>query len=313
MRSVLGASLLLISIMVAPAKAEPPLNVVASILPIHSLVSAVTHGVTTPALILPGYASPHLHQLRPSEARALHQADVVFWVGAGMETFLARSIDGLAPQAHVVSLMETPGVVMLENRPALDWTAQSNAEHDDDDAAPASPHAHALDAHIWLSPVNAKHLVREVVRVLSEVDTTNRGQYQNNGALTLARLDTLEKDLLKELIPVQTTPYVVFHDAYHYLEDHFDLNVLGAVTVNPDRPPSAKRVARLRRNIIAHRVRCVFVEPQFSRSWVKVLTEDGSLQVGVLDPLGATLNPGPEAYFALMRANAEALTDCLTP
>ena len=308
MKASLVTSLVMVSSLMASVRADTQLEVVASVLPVHSLVSAVTHGIVTPRLILPGNASPHFHQLRPSQARALHNADVVFWVGPSMETFLARSITGLAPEAQVVGLLRAPGINLLPNREHLNWIEPEEEDGYDHDERSE----HAFDAHIWLSPDNAAHMIREIVRVLGSIDPANRVHYQNNADRALTWIALMDQDVTARLAAVRQKPFVVFHDAYGYLEDHYGLSALGAITVNPDRPPSAKRVAVLQKAIRHHGARCVFVEPQYSASWVRTLSADNQIQTGILDPMGADLEPGVDAYFTLMRNNAEALVDCLS-
>ena len=306
----LFAVLLMVSLLPsAPPRADTKLRVVASILPVHSLVSAVTHGVVTPVMILPGNMSPHFHQLRPSQARALHQADVVFWVGPGMESFLTRSLEGLGPETRVVGLMESPGIRPLRNREHVDWLRH----HFESSEEEGDHHPLGVDSHIWLSPDNARRLVHEIVRVLVEVDASNRALYTRNGEKTAARISKLAEILSTNLGPVREIPYIVFHDAYRYFEDYFELSALGAVTASPERAPSAKRVAALRDLITQNDIKCMFVAPQHSQSWVNALSDDHDVRVGVLDPLGAELEPGRHAYFTLMRANASALINCLSP
>ena len=298
-------------LLTASAGAETPLKIAASILPVHSLVSAVTGDIVAPTLVLPGSSSPHFHQLRPSQVRALHDADLVFWIGPEMETFLVRSMAALAAETRVISLMDSPGLHLLSNREETDWSGQASGadnvhEHDEADAT-----RHTIDPHIWLSPENARHMVRTIVMILSELDPANRAAYQSNGEMTLARIAALEKNVANRLRGVREVPYVVFHDAYRYLEDYYQLSALGAITVNPDRPPSAKRVSTLQHIIRQHGAECVFVEPQFSTSWINALSADNQIRVGILDPVGAGIEPGPEAYFALIQSNTSALIDCL--
>lgn len=308
---VLAVLLMMSLLPIAARPAEPKLRVVASILPVHSLVAAVTEGVVTPVLILPGNASPHFHQLRPSQARALHDAEVVFWIGAGMESFLARALETPGPDTRVVNLMESAGIHTLGNREHVDWLA-GNPETEAEESQDHEDRL-AVDPHVWLSPDNARLMVYEIARVLAEVDENNRALYTRNGDNAVARLSELSETMTADLKKVRQTPYVVFHDAYRYFEDYFQLAALGAITVNPDRPPSAKRVAMIRELITRHEVTCVFVEPQHNQSWVNALSHDHAIQVSILDPLGAQLEPGPDAYFTLMQANASALIDCLSP
>ena len=85
--------------------AESPPRVVASIKPIHSLVAGVMRGVAAPELLLDDQQSPHHFALKPSQARLLQQADMVFWVDPSLETPMAKLLSNLAPQAQNIRLI----------------------------------------------------------------------------------------------------------------------------------------------------------------------------------------------------------------
>ena len=302
--------LVIAGVLALPTHAGPKLEVVASILPVHSLVAAVTAGVVAPALILPGNVSPHFHQLRPSQARALYGASVLFLIGPAMETFLTRSILNLSANTQVSYLMWAPGVSHLPNR-------QHRVSGHDEMVVPGDDEldghsAHVFDSHIWLSPHNAAQMVLEISRVLSEVDSDNRHHYQRNANAVLARIESMDQEINAALLPIRDRPFVVFHDAYGYFETHYGLSVLGALSVNLNQPPSAKRVATVQRTIREHGAQCVFFEPQYNIAWAQTLAQDNLVRVGTLDPLGATLHPGPNAYFTLMQRIATAVIECLS-
>ena len=105
------------------AAAEPP-RVVATIPPIHSLAAAVMAGAGEPTLLVRGNASPHGYQLRPSEAAAIQDADVVVWVGPDLETFMERPLGNLGTGTRVVTLLEAPGVERLSDRDRIVRDAQ---------------------------------------------------------------------------------------------------------------------------------------------------------------------------------------------
>jgi zinc transport system substrate-binding protein len=114
-----------------------------------------------------------------------------------------------------------------------------------------------------------------------------------------------------KLEPVRGMPFLVFHDAYQYLEHRYGMTAVGAVAIDPERPPGARHLAELRRRIAGTGARCVFAEPQFKPDLVEPLREGTPVRAGVLDPLGADLPPGPGHYEALMRALGESLRTCL--
>ncbi|WP_425450050.1 zinc ABC transporter substrate-binding protein ZnuA [Virgifigura deserti] len=331
-------SLLLKLVLVSPlagaglataAMAEP--NVVASIKPVHSLAAGVMEGVGTPALLVDGAASEHSYALRPSDARALSQADLVFWVGEGLETYLTAPIANLAGDAHIVELAEIEGIRLLEPRTGGDWEAHDHdhehdhgaAEHahedghgkdrgDDHDHAAEGEHHHTdYDAHFWLDTGNARRIVAAMVEALSEQDQENAPIYRANGDRLADRLAALDRELAAALAPVKDVPYVVFHDAYQYFESRYDLAAVGSITVSPERQPGAQRLHEIREKISGLDVRCVFSEPQFEPALVDTLREGTAARTGELDPLGADLSNGPGLYFELMRNLAGSLKSCL--
>ena len=354
------------------AAAEPP-KVVASIKPVHSLVASVMQGVGEPELLVKGAASPHSYSLRPSEARALSQAKMVFWVGEGMESFLIEPLEALSGKAEVIELAGLPGIELLQAREGGAWEAhlhedgddhhghghdehahgekdhgeheaEGHADHDEhghdehahdehghddhghDDHGHEEhghkehghdDHGHAEQAgknlHLWLDAHNAEVIVQAAVRALSQADPGNAERYQANGTATLARLEALEAELKATLEPVRDTPYIVFHDAYHYFEEHYGLNAVGSISVSEGRAPGAKRLYEIRKKLVESGARCVFAEPQFEPALVDTVIEGTSARKGVLDPLGAELTAGPGAYDALLRGLAASLKKCLSP
>ena len=189
------------------------IKVVASIAPVHSLLAGVMKGVggveAGPGLLVTGGSSPHDYVMKPSKARMLHRADVVFWIGPGLEGFLKKPLAGLQPGTRVITLVP---------------------EQDD-------------DPHIWLDPQGAAKMVRTMVRVLSEADRDNAARYRANGDKVRAGLIALDREILQILKPVAVVPYLVFHDAYRYFEKRFGLASQGAVSVQVGRPPGARRGA----------------------------------------------------------------------
>ena len=305
----------------APAAAEP-VTVVASIKPVHSLVAGVMQGAGSPHLIVQGSASPHSTSLKPSDAAALESAAVVVWVGEGLETFLESAIDTLATRAAVVELAEVPGLRRLDYREGGPWGAHDDEEEEhahagaghDDDHEDEHGHAHGhdeIDMHLWLDPDNAKAMVAAIAEALMQADPDNAGIYLANSKIMARRLDQLSAEIEADLAAVKDIPFVVFHDAYQYLDTRFGLSNVGSVTVNPEQQPGAARLKEIHAKIAELGARCVFSEPQFEPRLVQVVIEGTAARTATLDPLGADIADGPELYFELLRRNAASLKACL--
>lgn len=308
-RILLVASSLLASQSTLSAAAAPP-RVVVSIAPVHGLVAAVMAGVGAPALLLPAGASPHGHALRPSQLHELEHASLVIWVGEALEPYLARALAAPVGGRRALALMDSAQVRV--------WPARSGGLLHGEAAPPsayaAARHAHAhADPHLWLEPHNARAIVALAARELGAIDTANAQRYADNAAQVSVRIDALEREIAARLRSLRDAPYVVFHDAYQGFEKSFGLNPVAVVTVVPGRAPGARRLAAIRERIVASGARCVFAEPQFEPRLVGTIIEGTGARGGVLDPLGAGIAPGPDAWFELMRALADALHACLSP
>lgn len=303
----------ILSMAALPAAAEAP-KVVASIQPIHSLVASVMKGVGEPGLVVSGAQSEHTYALKPSDARALQAARVVVLVDENYETFLAKPLKNRKGSLDVIALADLPGARVLPSRKGGLW--EEDDDHDDHkggkDHDHHGHHHGAVDGHVWLDPDNARLLVTAVADRLAELDPANAAAYQANAKDTIARLQALDSQMKERLATVADRPFVVFHDAYQYVEKRYGLSAAGSITVDPDRPPSAKRLAALRDRLRAAGAACVFREPQFPAPIVRTLADASGAREGVLDPQGADIPPGPEQYFTLMTRMADSLTSCLS-
>jgi len=283
-----------------PADAAP--KVVVAIKPIHSLVAGVMTGIGEPGLIVAGGVSPHEYALKPSDAARLESADIVFWIGPIFESFLAKPLAALATKAEIVELDRMPGVHLLPARAGGAW------EEDEDHQARS---ALEEDGHLWLDPENAEAIVRYTVARLSAHDPGNAQRYAANGAALLDRIAALDGRLRGELAPVTGVPFVVFHDAYQYLEHRYGLDAIGSITVSPEHLPGARRLEEIHGKITTLGARCVFSEPPFTPRLVETLTVGTKARAGVLDPEAVALPRGPDLYFQLMDRLADHLVRCL--
>ncbi len=284
----------------AAAESGAGAEVVASIAPVHSLVARVMQGAGTPYLLLPAGASPHGHALRPSGAAALERAALVFWVGPRLERRLERPLTTLAAGARVVRLADIPGLTRLALREGAVFSESGEAHGEDE-----------TDPHLWLDPENAKLWLGAIASALAGADPEHRALYLANAEAAQTELDALAAEIDARLAPIRGRPFVVFHDSFHYFEHRFDIAAAGAVALGDARAPGPARIARIRDRIRALRAVCLFREPQFRSALVATVAEGTGVRIGLLDPLGASLRPGPDLYPELLRGLAESLAGCL--
>ncbi|MGM0585181.1 MAG: zinc ABC transporter substrate-binding protein [Pseudomonadota bacterium] len=304
----------------APALAAAAPRVAVDIAPVHSLAAMVMKGAGAPELILPPGASPHGHALRPSEAKALAQAEIVFHVGAGLAPWLDETLETLAPDATRLELAEVEGVrhLPLRERPVFADAEEDHAQgaghgHDEDGNEREADHAHGpRDPHLWLNPDNAQAWLTAMAGALAEADPANAALYAANAEAARARLKTLSEQIDAALAPVRGKPFVVFHDAYRHFETRFDIPAAAAVSLGDARRPGARRVSEIRALLESLGEGCVFAEPQFEPRLLDTLTQGTEMRTATLDPVGADLAPGPDLYPQLLENLATSLAACLS-
>lgn len=313
------------------AKAGEPPRVVVTIKPVHSLAAGVLGDIAEPELIIDGAGSPHNYSLKPSQARALNAADIVVQVGGNVEPFMGRVARSLPTSVEVVRLTEVEGIKLLSLRTGArfeqhdhghdkghDGHAHGKSKKHDDHAHGKHDHSDQhgagpenMDGHIWLDPENAKVIVDRLVAVFSKRWPEHAETFAVNGMGMYSRIELLEKDIAAEMAPLKDARFIVFHDAFQYFEQRFGLSASGAITVNPEVPPGAKRLSELRANLKSEGVSCVFAEPQFNARVIDTVVEGSGAQSGVLDPLGVNLESGPELYENLLKSLARGFASCL--
>ena len=343
-RSALALASVTLCGLSAGLAAAAELRVVATINPVHSLVSGVMAGVGQPHLIVRGATSPHNFSMRPSDAQMLEDAHVVFLIGEALETSVAGSIETLADDALVVELAEIDGLIRRPLReganfevdhtdarhgghdksdgehPRHDGGEEDEAGQDDGDQDHGDHDAEAghgdedqeFDLHVWLDPANAQTMVRAIAETLAGIDAANAPMYAANAGELETRLADLGTEVAGILESVRGRPFIVFHDAYRYFEDRFGLVAAGSAVVSADRPPGVRRIRELQNKVRDLGVGCVMTEPQFEPRLVDVIVEGTAANAGSVDPLGAAIESGPELYFTLLRNMATSFKDCLS-
>lgn len=287
-------------------QANAELRVVASIKPVHSLVAAIMRGVGHPELILDEPGSPHSHTLKPSKAKLLAKAKVVFWIGPSLETFLQKSINIIAASATSVELEKQDELIKLPNRDFEDF---ENTVH-------STNHDHGthgtVDPHIWLDPHNAIIIANGIASTLTSADPVNAALYRTNAGILIKKLENLSKKVDVQLAAFKGQPFLTHHDAAQYFEARFGLTSKGALFSNSEIVPGAHHIAKITKKINELGSVCLFTEPQLSQKLVNSLAQGTHIKIAQLDPLGANIKPGPDLYFELVSKMAVSFHDCLS-
>ncbi|KAF0677528.1 zinc ABC transporter substrate-binding protein [Profundibacterium mesophilum] len=294
-------------------------RIVADIAPLHSIAAAVAEGVSDPSLLVGDDASAHSFALRPSQAAALQEADLVVWAGPALNPALEGPIVSLAAGAEVMSLLDVPGTHLLAAREESLPSSQEDEDGHGSDDGHGHDHGHSdenglgIDPHAWLDPRNAVIWGRALAGALSRIDPENAERYAANAERLAGTLTALDDEIAARLAPLAARPLLVGHDAWQYVERRYALDVVGAVTLSDARDPGPARLAALRDMAQQRAPVCVLDEPGRTRASWEVILDRREVREVTIDPAGAGREPGPALYADLLRELSVKLADCLAP
>jgi zinc transport system substrate-binding protein len=271
------------------AFAKPP-NVITDFGPIDSLTRQIMGDLGTPTMLLPKGGDPHDFQLKPSQAQALSDADLIFWDGPDLIPALGDAIATLGTNAKSVPLLHAGG-------------GKIRVFEGDE----------GTDPHAWLDPTNADAWLGTIAAELAAKDPTNAATYAKNAATAQTALRALDAEITAELAPVKAKPFVVFHDAMGYFADHYGLTIAGAIELGDASTPSAAQLSKIQTLLTKTNAACVFPELGRDPKFIETVTEGTAAHIGAGQDVEAILlDPGPNQYATLLRGIAKTLTDCLS-
>ncbi|MGX9862917.1 zinc ABC transporter substrate-binding protein [Pseudomonas moraviensis] len=292
-----------VAVFLLTGTAQAEVKVLTSIKPLQLIAAAVQDGVAIPEVLLPPGASPHNYALRPSDVRKVQSVDLLYWIGPDMEGFLPRVLSGRSLPS--VAVQDLPGL-KLRHFGADNHSHAEEADEHDHDHRPGS-----LDAHLWLSPVNARVIAEKMAADLSAADPANAQRYQSNAKAFDERLGALDQRLKKRLANVEGKPYFVFHEAFDYFEDAYGLKHAGVFAVAAEVQPGAQHVAAMRKRLQEVGKTCVFSEPPLRPRLAETLVAGLPVKLAELDALGGYTPATAQGYEQVLEKLGDDLAGCL--
>ncbi|WP_394158071.1 zinc ABC transporter substrate-binding protein ZnuA [Vibrio campbellii] len=271
-------------------------TVLTSIKPIQMIATELTEGVTKPDVLLQNNASPHDYALRPSDVKKVAAADLVIWYGHELEPFLEKVV---TDKGNTLTISQIPDLSLRE--------FGSEHAHDHDG------HNHGThDPHFWLGIETVQQVADAIAHKLAEIDPEHAATYAENLNKFEVQLKATDAEIKQQLTPVKDKGYFVFHDAYGYFEERYDLNQMGHFTVSPDRKPGAKTLIHIRKTLGTGDVACVFSEPQFTPAVIESVMRGSDVKTGTLDPLGSEIDVKSGSYFEFLQGMSNSFSQCLS-
>ncbi|MCG8520809.1 MAG: zinc ABC transporter substrate-binding protein [Pseudomonadales bacterium] len=292
-------------------------NVVASIKPVELLVKAVAGDSVEVSTLIPPGSSPHNYSMKPSQRRALEQANVIFWVGPEMESFLNRLLGGKEFAGRAVAFLESEGAEPEHDEHHDEHNHEPEHEEHDDHGHHDEPDVHhhdhgdGEDPHIWVDPMLALDMAKDIRNALSELEGVNPEELNANLERFQAELLSKEKSIRASFAGLDDISLFAYHDAFTRYAEHYGLTLEGVLTLNPELSPGARHIADVQAKLEAANHPCLLTEPQFNRQWWRSITEGLNVTFSTWDPLATDIESTPAGYIEFQQSVADAVLKCL--
>ena len=342
--------LFLFSLSFLPTAKAESLNIVSDIKPVHSLVSMVLGDLGTSALIASRNVSPHDYIIRPSEAKMISEADIIFWSGPAVIPSLEKFFEELPPGTIAISLLEEvensllpirdPGSLFEDDHEGEDDHGDEDeneeeghheeendhgdeadareedheGEDDHGDEAKSGGHGHGHDEG-GLDPHAwlDPYIALQWIDIIADIlmsEDPTNQQIYLSNA-EQAKAKILELDQdIKDQLHDLNPRFMVYHDAFQYFELRYGLNAIGMISDVSGSDPGARHIRRLIDEISDEGVTCAFSEPLFEDDLLKTVVSVADIKVYEIDPTGARLELGADLYLDLISNIADSFIEC---
>lgn len=289
--------IVLLTFALLPMLSHGQATVVTSVKPLQLIAAAITDGVSTPLLLIPANQSPHDFSLRPSDVRHLIQADVLMWVGPGLETYLTNMLAQEKNPDRLLEAAALPGITLLG---LTDHADQHSIEE-------------SYDPHLWLNTANALALANALHAKLVVKDSANAAQYSANLHEFEDSIGTLAETLQQQFEPLRSAKFAVYHNGTHYFEDQVGIQHQFVLVPNHEIQPGIRHLLTLRAQLAEQPLSCLFEDVNSNAATIDTVFQDNPVRRVMLDPLGEAVPLGKLGYRQLISNMATAIRQCLSP
>jgi zinc transport system substrate-binding protein len=294
-------------------QSQPPkMRVAASILPLADFCRQIGGDKVEVQVLIPPGASPHTFEPSPGVLTGLSRAQVLVYIGGGLEPWIDKFLKTLKDQKPVV-VAATYGIELIKEIP----------EHVRGGEAPEQQHRHPQESgggqgdrhadgnpHVWLDPMLAQDICRRIAAAFIVKDAGNQAVYEENLQNYLAKLTDLHQKTLAATAAFRLREFVGFHPSFTYFARGYNLKEVGIIEVAPGREPTPRALKNIIKAIHHYGIKVIFSEPQFSSRIAEVLAKEAGVSVLPLDPIGGR-PPYGDDYLKMMQYNVETMAKAM--
>lgn len=276
---------------------QQPSQVVATTLPVYEFTATLCQGtnIQVSQLVTEDVSCLHDYTLQVHQMQMLENAEVVVTSGAGLDAFITDAI----PESAVC-------IDASYNIELLCSDAHHEHEHEHEHEHKHGNEHSEADPHIWLSPANAKIMVKNIYDGLLTTYPEHQAVFTQNLQQLNSRLDELQQYGTQELANLSNRNCITFHDGFAYLADAFDLHILHAIEEESGSEASAQEIIQLISLINTHNITALFTERNSTASSAAIISRETGVAVYELD-----MAISGNSYFDAMYHNIHTLKEAL--
>lgn len=299
----------------APGQAST-LRVATSFYALQYATEQIGGDVVEVTSLTPPGVDPHDVELSPRQVRELGRADAVVFL-SGFQPPVDQAVEARSPD-HVLDVLDAARLAPPGTAPGPEDDHADHAHEDEEDhvdeADEADVHDHGalagLDPHFWLDPLRMVEVGHAIADVLTEAAPEHAETFAAGMAILEAELDTLDTEYHEGLVTCERDVVVTGHTAFGYLARAYGFTEVGIAGIDPENEPSPARLREIRSVLERYDLTTVYTNSTGDASVAATLGDALGLEVAVLDPIEAQLDPERD-YPDLMRTNLGALRDGL--
>ena len=282
------------------------ISVVASFYPIEYFATRIGGELLDVYNPVPPSAEPHDLELTPRSIERIQNARVFLYMGKGFQPAVDRALD----------TVKGPGLITKDVSEGIEFVP--GAEEREGEEAKAKPQGEVLDPHIWLDPVRAQIMVKNIADTLAEADPANAQTYLSSADTLKGDLQALDKEYKESLANCRRDEIITSHAAFTYLAARYGLEQVSIAGMSPEAEPSPARLQEIINFAREHDAKYIFFETLAEPKVSELVARETGAQTLVLNPIeGLTEEQAAQGsdYFSLMRdnlANLKIALDCGT-
>lgn len=288
---------------------EGNIKTVATIFPIYDIMRQVGGEKIEANLLLPPGASPHTFEISPQEVKNLNSTNLLLFAGAGIDlwanTIVKENINQSRNDYVAIDLSQVVELQPFGESDNHDDEEGENEPENDDKHAPGE-----MDPHYWLNPDNAALIAQEIASQLTYFDPENRDYYEQNASTFISNLEERAVAWQEDIDNLSKKEIIVYHDAWFYFANYFNIDILASLEPFPGKLPSPKYLQEVNEIIEENNINVLFIEPQLSPDQARAMAQNLVADIEVLDPLGGV--EGRETYIDLIDYNVNTIVNALS-